>query len=249
MLLDVEWRCHTLSNVSRSPADPRTAVAYLRVSTDEQTLGPEAQRAAIEAWAARESVLVVAWHVDHGVSGAAPIDKRPGLLAALEALREHRAGVLLAAKRDRLARDVVAAATIERMAAKAGARVVTSDGVSTADTPEGMLMRTLIDAFAQYERALIAARTTAALAAKRRKGERVGQVPYGYRLADGGLRIAPEAAEQDVMARVQAMRDEGETIEGIASRLNAEGVPARGRRWHATTVRRILVRATPEVAA
>lgn len=249
MLLDVDWHCHTLSSVSRSPSDPRTAVAYIRVSTDEQMLGPEAQRSAIEAWAARERVQVLAWHVDHGVSGAAPIDKRPGLLAALEALRENRAGLLLAAKRDRLARDVVAAATIERMTAKAGARVVTTDGVSTADTPEGMLMRTLIDAFAQYERALIAARTTAALAAKRRKGERVGQVPYGFRLADGGCALAIEPAEQVVMGRVQAMRESGDTIEGIAARLNAEGVPARGRRWHATTVRRILVRATTEAAA
>jgi DNA invertase Pin-like site-specific DNA recombinase len=237
-----------LSNVSRSHADPRTAVAYVRVSTDEQHLGPEAQRAAIEAWATRESVHVLAWHVDHGVSGAAPLDKRPGLLAALETLRERRAGVLLAAKRDRVARDVVAAATIERMAAKVGAKVVTADGVSTADTPEGMLMRTLIDAFAQYERALIATRTAAALAAKRRKGERVGQVPYGCRLAADGLALEPEPVEQRVIDRVRTMRDEGETIDGIAAQLNAEGVPARGRRWHATTVRRILVRGAAEAA-
>ena len=40
--------------------DTRTAVAYLRVSTDEQHLGPEAQRAAITAWASREGVSVVA---------------------------------------------------------------------------------------------------------------------------------------------------------------------------------------------
>lgn len=38
------------------PGDPKRAVAYLRVSTDEQRLGPEAQRAAIAAWGAREGV-------------------------------------------------------------------------------------------------------------------------------------------------------------------------------------------------
>ena len=69
---------------TRTPStDPRRAVAYLRVSTDEQHLGPEAQRAAVEAWAARAGVVVVAWHIDAGVSGAAPVDRRPALLGAL----------------------------------------------------------------------------------------------------------------------------------------------------------------------
>ena len=43
----------------------------------------------------------------------------------------------MAAKRDRIARDVVVAATIERLVADAGARVVTADGVSAEQTPEG----------------------------------------------------------------------------------------------------------------
>lgn len=128
----------------------------------------------------------------------------------------------------------MAAATIERMATKAGAQVVTADGVSSAATPEGALMRTLIDAFAQYERALIAARTAAALQAKRRKGQRVGQVPYGFALADDGVSLVELRAEQRVIARVHALRAKGVTIEGIAARLNAKRVPARGARWHRT---------------
>jgi len=64
-------------NTTRNATDSHTAVAYLRVSTDRQELGPEAQRAAIEAWATREGVTVAAWHVEAGVSGAAPIADRP----------------------------------------------------------------------------------------------------------------------------------------------------------------------------
>src|SRR5580692_9105499 len=92
---------------------PLVAVAYLRVSKDDQKLGPEAQRASIEAWATREGVQVVAWHVDHGVCSVTAIDARPGLLGALASLRGHGAGVLVAAKRDRLSRDVVLTAMIE----------------------------------------------------------------------------------------------------------------------------------------
>lgn len=153
-----------------------------------------------------------------------------------------KAGRLVAAKRDRLARDVVAAAMIERMVSRSGASVVTADGVSSADTPEGALMRTLIDAFAQYERALIAARTSAALQAKRRKGLRVGQVPFGFRLGHDGASLEADPDEQRVLARVHELRSAGETIDSIAAALNASSVPARGKRWHATTIRRLLGR-------
>src|SRR5438093_5278865 len=95
------------------PGNPRLAVAYLRCSTSEQHLSPEAQRAQIEAWAAREGVRVAAWHVDADESGAAAIEDRPALCAALAALRELGAGRLAVAKRDRGARDVVIAATVE----------------------------------------------------------------------------------------------------------------------------------------
>src|SRR5881392_2187057 len=98
---------------SRGRGDATTAVAYLRVSTEEQSLGPEAQRDAITRWAAHERVRVIAWHTDSGVSGAADPESRPALLAALASLAEHRAGLLVAAKRDRLGRDVVATALLE----------------------------------------------------------------------------------------------------------------------------------------
>ena len=40
----------------------KIAVAYCRASKDEQRLSPEAQRAAIEVWAAREGVTVDELH-------------------------------------------------------------------------------------------------------------------------------------------------------------------------------------------
>ena len=73
-------------------------------------------------------------------------------MRALEAIREHGAGVLLAAKRDRSARDTVVAAVVGRMAERNGAAVRTADGVGRGDTPEDKLLRTMIDAFAEYER-------------------------------------------------------------------------------------------------
>lgn len=216
-----------ITRTNRRTADTRTAVAYLRVSTDEQHLGPEAQRATIEAWAAREGVSVVAWHVDAGVSGAAEIARRPALVAAVADLRTRGAGVLIVAKRDRLARDVMAAAMIERMADDAGARVVSAAGEGTdATDPAAVLMRRMVDAFAEYERAMIAARTSAALQVKRTRGESTGEAPYGWRAGEGG-RLVPNATEQGVIARVRALRASGLSVRAIVAALNAEGIRTR----------------------
>src|SRR4051812_41386352 len=97
--------------------DSKVAIGYIRVSTTRQELGPEAQRASIEAWAAQRGVRIASWHEDRGVSGSAPIEARPGLLAAITAVREHRAGTLAVARRDRLARDIVVARLTERAVA------------------------------------------------------------------------------------------------------------------------------------
>ncbi|MCA9570419.1 MAG: recombinase family protein, partial [Myxococcales bacterium] len=144
--------------------DPALAVADLRCSTDRQELSPDAQRGAIEAWAGGAGVRVVAWHEDLGVSGGADLEKRPGLLAALDAVRTEGAGVLVVAKRDRIARDVLTDALVQRLCEREGATVVSADGVANGDRPEDQLMRSIVAAMAAYERALISARTRAALA-------------------------------------------------------------------------------------
>jgi len=226
-----------------TPGSPKHAIGYVRCSTDEQQLGPEAQRSALERWCATNGVTLTAVHEDLGVSGGAELEKRPGLLAALDSLRQHRAGVLLIAKRDRLARDVVVAAMVERLAERAGARVLAADGAGNSEGPEGLLMRGIVDVFAQYERALIRSRTKAALAVKKARGERVGQIPFGSQLCGDGARLEPEPAEQKVIASVLKLRAAGATIKAIASRLNAKRTPARGARWYPTTVSRLLRRA------
>ena len=224
------------------PGSPLVAVATIRVSKDSQQLGPEAQRASIEAWAAREGVQVVAWHVDHGVSSVTPIEGRPGLVGALASLREHGAGVLVCAKRDRLSRDVVLTAMVERAAEAQGARVVSAAGEGSGTTPADGFMRTVIDGAAQYERALIRARTTAALAVIRARGQKTGGgVPYGYRLdADGRTLVAIEG-EQATIARARALTADGRSLRSVAAQLAAEGHASRtGRPFAAVQVARML---------
>jgi DNA invertase Pin-like site-specific DNA recombinase len=146
------------------------------VSTDKQAdsgLGLEAQRAAVNTTAGRLGLPLASVLVDAGVSGALSAADRPVLLQAVGALR--RGDALLVAKRDRLGRDVIEVALIERMIARRGARVVSAAGEGTDSTdPSGLLMRRLVDSFAEYERQLIGART-------KRHCRRSGRVGSGSR--------------------------------------------------------------------
>lgn len=171
------------------------------------------------------------------------MDERRGLSDALVALRTHGAGLLLAAKRDRFARDVVVAAAIERAAAAAGARVRTTDGSSDATGPEGGMMRGIVDVFAQYEREVIRSRTRAALAVKKSRGERVGSLPFGFRLAGDGVHLEEAPDEQATIACVRDLHLAGHSQRVICTELHARGHAARsGRPFSKTQVARILDR-------
>lgn len=231
------------SKSRRARPDPKRVTGYIRVSTEDQNLGPEAQREAIQRWCEHNNASLVAVHMDLGVSGAAPLERRGGLVAALQELKDSACGVLLVAKRDRLARDTMVAAMVERLVERSGARLLSADGVGNGEGPEALLIRGMIDVFAQYERALIRSRTKGALAVKKARGERVGGVPVGFAVGADKRLLVVRADEQETIVRISALRDAGLTIRQIADQLNVDNIPARGRCWHATTVARVLSRA------
>jgi DNA invertase Pin-like site-specific DNA recombinase len=227
--------------MNRRPGDPHIAVAYLRASKADQALSPEAQKAAINGWAARERVKVIAWHLDHGLSGGSELDDRPALGAALGELRARGAGVLIVARRDRLARDSAIAIAIERAAKTCGARVVSADGVANGTSPADDFLRRILDAAAEYERALIRARTKAALTAKRARGERAGEVPFGFKLAADGKTLLPNKAERAVVKTVRGLRRDGLSLRAIVAECARRGVVSRsGHPLQKTQVERMI---------
>jgi site-specific DNA recombinase len=223
----------------RPPPTPSRIIGDIRASTDEQHLSVEAQRDELARWCQVRQVTLATIYEDVGRSGGAPLEKRPGLLAALAALTRGRARLVV--RRDRLARDTLAAAMAERIAAKAGGRILTADGSGAGDGPEAVLLRTISDALAQDERALIALRTKAGLRRKRAKGERVGTIPYGKRLDADGIHRLDHPAEQAVIGTVRALRAEGFSLREIAAELGQRGLTHRaGGRFNHTHVARML---------
>ena len=216
----------------------RRAVAYIRLAerqpSTEVTEAPAAQRRAIEAWATREGIEVRSWQVDVGVDGATPIAERPGLLAAYRAVREHRAGALVAANAEQFSHDELVAWLIERAALTEGAILETADG-SRPRAPDRAVAveesagytRGAVDLARAYQRVVVRSRIRSALAEKRARGERVGTVPFGYRLALDGVHTEPDEAEQAVVSAVRHLAGEGLSQRAIVAHLAARGVTGR----------------------
>lgn len=216
----------------RIQRDVNKAVAYLRVSTGRQELGLEAQRSAIEAWGLSHGVEIVAWYTDEGVKGSTPLEERPGLLSAMAGVAEHNAGKLLILRRDRIARDVLVAGLIDRAVDSYGAQVYSIDGAGNGASPTEVFTKTILDASSQLERAMISARTKAALAEKKARGERLGRTPITELLSKETLELVKSLYESGLYTHVS-----------LAEELNKRNVPtATGRgKWWSRTVRQVLV--------
>lgn len=208
-------------------------VIYTRVSTDEQAesgAGINAQLDACTAFAQQQDWPVIGVFSDEGISGTAELDKRTGLLAALAVLEKDV--VLLVQKRDRIGRDVFLIKTIERLVSQRQAKIVALNG-SNEETPEASLLNGMMDQFSAYEVALIRARTKAALQAKKARGECVGRIPYGFKIATNGKTLEPCLSEQATLQRIVSLKNQSFSLRKMAVVLNSEGKFNRyGRLWN-----------------
>lgn len=213
---------------TRRKDDPVRAVLYLRVSTDEQArsgLSVEAQRAACLAEADRRGWTVAAVLVDE--VSAKRGSRRPAFDEARRMLSAREADVLVATRLDRMSRSVVDFASLMASAYDEGWQVVALDLGLDTSTTTGRMVAHILAAVAEAEREVIGQRTSAALIAKRRRGEHVGRRSE-----------LPPA----VIDRIVSSRRRGRTLNSIAVELNADGIsPGQGgRRWYPSTVRAVI---------
>jgi site-specific DNA recombinase len=228
---------------AKKPINPNQAAVYLRVSTDEQIegFGLDVQRANCEQYAAAYSIPIHKVYADEGVSGKKPIHKRPGLSALLESVGRGEINQIIVPAIDRLARDLKLFLGIWDTLEDAGLKIILVKERLETDSASGMLMRNILATFADYERSLIAERTTGGRRARARTdGERGGTLPLGYiRIESGKFDVEPLAA--GLVRHIFSLRHEGNAYGVIAAILNAEGFTTqRGKQWHGSSVREIV---------
>lgn len=208
----------------------RTAIAYCRVSTDQQGesgAGLEWQQMRVREEAERRSWPLIEVYTD--VASGKTTRKRGQLAAALADLAEGRANVLIVAKLDRLSRSMLDFSNLVERASAEGWSIVALDiGVDTSTT-NGRMLANVIMALAQWERELIGDRTRDALQAVKARGVRLGR-PVGVSTNAEGM--------------IRALRESGLGLRMVANELNRLNVStAQGAsKWHASTVRAVIAR-------
>lgn len=220
-------------------------IAYLRVSTDTQAdkgLGLTIQRKAIAAWAKAEGHKIVAWYSDEGISGTNGLDTRPALAAAFQDLEDDKAEILAVYRLDRLARKLASQETwIERLE-RNGKQVASVTEPNVGDDEMRALVRQILGAVAQYERAVIVRRMQGGRAAKAANGGYAYGSPAFGQKAEGKELVADET-EQRAIARISELHNAGKSLREIIAVLEAEGIePKRGTTWYPATVNRVIAR-------
>jgi len=203
------------------------AIGYIRVSTQEQAqsgLGLEAQAVAIRAEATRRGwdLEIIA---DEGESGS-KVD-RPGLLIAKDKLARGEVQALIVAKQDRLMRSSLGWAQIVSQSKDQKWSLICLDINLDTASPMGECMGSILAAIAQLELENIRKRTKDALAVKKSQGYRLGR---------------PATMPDETRARINALRNSGVTLQGVADTLNTEGIPTArgGSKWYASTVQKAI---------
>lgn len=229
----------------------RRAVAYVRVSTEQQVesgLSLASQRERLQAWATMQGdVDLVDIIVDAGES-ARDLD-RPGVARVLDMVDSSDVDVVLVAKLDRLTRSTRDLDNLlDRMRKADVALVSLSENLDTASAT-GRMMVGLLALLAQWEREIIAERTRDALQVRRSRSERFTNVPpTGFRFVDG--RMVADARETELMDALRAMPTNAMSLRAVARKLAEAGFLSRtGKQLTAAQVSRLLARIDSERVA
>jgi len=189
------------------------------------------QRRAIERFAKSAGIAVVEWFADPAVSGADPIESRPGFAALLNRVTGNGVRVVLVEDATRFARDLMAQELGIGVLVKLGVRVLTATGDDLTEVADPMrvAMRQIAGAFSQLEKARLVAKLKVARERKREiTGKCEGRKPYAE-------------AIPETVALAKRLHAEGMSLRAISSALAAAGhLTGHGRPHVASAVAKML---------
>ena len=218
----------------------KPAVAYLRTSS-AANVGADKdsdkrQRAAIEAYAKSAGFTLVDEYYDKAVSGADRIDERPGFREMLQRLAANGAKTIIVESPDRFARDLAVQLAGHDMLKGLSISIIPASAPDffTADTPTAVLVRQVLGAIAQFEKASAVAKLAAA---RKRKREREGRCEGRKPLSE----TRPEVVALARKLRRRKPKGGQLSLRGVASELAARGYfNERGQPYAAKSVASML---------
>jgi DNA invertase Pin-like site-specific DNA recombinase len=218
-------------------------VGYTRVSTDKQadegvSLNLQAEK--IRSYCQLYNLELVDLIEDSGES--AKDLNRPGVQMAIGMMDRKIVQGIVVYKLDRLTRSILDMGNLIQKYFDKGTRLISVQEQIDTSSATGKFFLNIMMSFSQYERELIGERTRAAMRHKISRNEHAGEIPFGKRLGPDKIHLEDSPEEQRSLTHLRHLRNAGFSIRKIADRLNLDGLPARGKRWHPTSVANILRR-------
>ena len=215
----------------------RPAIGYYRTSSatnvgaDKDSL--ERQKAAVHACAAAQGLEIVAEFYDAAVSGADAVDTRPGFRDMLARMLSNCARVVVVENATRFARDLIVQETGYQALKAQDIELIAADSPDSfvSDTPTATLIRQILGAVAQFEKAMLVEKLRGA---RDRKSAKAGQRIEGRK--DWKALRSPDAIKA-----ARAAHARGLTLRAIATELAAAGLhSASGKVYGPESIKRML---------
>lgn len=211
----------------------KTAAAYIRVSTDDQTeYSPESQRKAVIAYAKQHDMIVPEEFIftDEGISGRSV--KRPAFqkMIGTAKLKPAPFEVILVWKFSRFARNREDSIVYKSMLRKQCGIDVISVSEQIGEDKTSVLIEALLEAMDEYYSINLAEEVVRGMTEKAHRGGVMGGQPFGYRSENGKIRIDEEQAR--TVRKIFADFNAGIPMRKIANDLNASGIRTKyGNQW------------------
>jgi site-specific DNA recombinase len=211
------------------------AAIYARFSTDQQSAASIEDQARIcRERASALGLTVVAVHSDCAVSGATPVDRRPGASACVSDGLAGRFNVLLVESLDRLSRNLIEQETAIRRLEHRGVRIIgVSDGYDTNSGAGRKLLRGVRGLISETYLDDLRAKTHRGLTGQIERGYHAGGLSYGYRSVVAGVnargepighRLEIDGIQAEIVREIFTRYGAGESCQRIAADLNARAV-------------------------
>ena len=205
--------------------DLKTAAAYIRVSTDDQTeYSPDAQLRELREYAAAHGMLLDERFVyaDEGISGR-KAERRPAFMEMIRTakLKEHPFDVVLVHKFDRFARSREDSVVYKAMLKRCGVDVISIKEPIAEGNYSGV-MEAIYESFAEAYSINLGQEVKKGMTEKALRGQPQTAPPYGYMLGFPGVPPRPFPSWEGGAAAP----DEGQgslSQKGAAERSEAEG--------------------------
>lgn len=223
---------------SKKSKNEKYAVIYARFSSENQREESiDGQVRECSALAARLGLQVIEIYADRAISGKT--DERPEFQRMIADSAQRQFQFVLVYKTDRFARNKSDSAIYKTLLKKNGVKVLYSNE-NIPDTPEGIVLESVLEGFAEYFSANLAVNVRRGMKENALKGKPAGaRAPYGFRLVDGSLVVDPATAP--AVRLIFEKYAAGDSVPAICKALKLAGYKTNaGTDFAASSLRTIL---------